>query len=152
RIAALQAWFDHGAKRIETTPGSHVYRDADAIRTFDAWWPLLVSGEFKSGLGDQLYAALVHAMQLNESPSGGQQDPGGASGSVSESQSHKGSSFQYGWWGYVSKDLRAVLGQPVSDPLPQTYCGNGSLAACRSMLLSTLATAAGTPATATYPG
>jgi acyl-homoserine lactone acylase PvdQ len=151
RVTALRTWLDHGARRVETSPGSHAYRDAEAIRLFDAWWPLLVSAEFRPVLGDDLYASLVHAMQINESPSGGQQDPAGASGSLNESRSHKGSSFQYGWWGYVNKDLRAVLGRPVSGPLAQTYCGNGSLSDCRSSLLSTLATAAGTPASATYP-
>ena len=44
---------------------------------------------------------------------------------------HAGSSFQYGWWGYVDKDLRAVLGEPVQGPLAQPYCGGGSLSACR---------------------
>jgi hypothetical protein len=151
-VAKLQTWYAHGARRVETTPGSHVYADADAIRTFDAWWPLFVRAQFQPALGADLYAALVHAMQINESPSGGQQDPAGASGSLGETQSHKGSSFQYGWWGYVNKDLRAVLGQPVTNPLPRTYCGNGSAAACRSMLLTTLATAAATPVATTYPG
>jgi hypothetical protein len=45
-----------------------------------------------------------------------------------------------------------VLGQPVTSPLAQTYCGNGSLASCRAMLLSTLSAAAAVPATTTYPG
>ncbi|HZN72755.1 MAG TPA: penicillin acylase family protein [Micromonosporaceae bacterium] len=140
RVTALQTWLANGARRIETTPGSRVYRDGEAIRVFDAWWPLFVQAEFAPVLGADLYAALVRAMQIDEPPSD------------AHAQSHKGSSFQYGWWGYVSKDLRSVLGQPVSSPLPQTYCGNGSLAACRSILLSTLATAAATPATVTYPG
>jgi len=152
QVQALYAWLNAGGRRHETSPGSHVYADAAAIRTFDAWWPLLVSGEFKGGLGTDLYNSIVHAIQINESPSGGQQDPAGSAGSLGESQSHKGSSFQYGWWGYVSKDLRAVLGQPVSSPLASTYCGGGSLAACRAMLLATLTTAAATPATSIYPG
>jgi len=109
-VAGLQAWLNAGGLRHETSPGSHVYANAPAIQTFDAWWPLLVSGEFKPGLGDALYHTLVGTIQINESPSGGQQDPAGSSGSLGESQSHKGSSFQYGWWGYVSKDLRSVLG------------------------------------------
>jgi hypothetical protein len=151
QVSALQAWYASGAHRVETSPGSHTYAYAGAIRTFDAWWPLLVSGEFKPGLGTGLYDALVGAMQINESPSGGQQDPAGGSGSTNQSQSHKGSSFQYGWWGYVSKDLRSVLGQPVSDPLAATYCGGGALSGCRSMLLSTLSTAAAEPASQIYP-
>ncbi len=151
-VSGLRQWYASGSHRIETSPGSHTYKYASAIQTFDAWWPLLVSGEFKPVLGDDLYQALVHAMQINESPSGGQQDAAGSPGSLNESQSHKGSSFQYGWWGYVSKDLRSALGRPVADPLYQTYCGAGSLSACRSILLSTLSAAATEPATQVYPG
>ena len=33
--------------------------NAAAIQTFDAWWPLLVSSEFRPALGDPLYTALV---------------------------------------------------------------------------------------------
>ena len=40
---------------------------------------------------------------------------------------HVGSSYIAGWYGYVSKDLRRLLGQPVSDGFSRTYCGNGSL-------------------------
>jgi acyl-homoserine lactone acylase PvdQ len=151
-VTRLAAWLSAGGRRVESTPGSHSYADADAIRVFDAWWPLLVSAEFKPALGDSLYAALVGAMQVNESPSGGQQDPAGSSGSLGESQAHKGSSFQYGWWGYVSKDLRSVLGQPVAAPLAGSYCGGGSAGACRSVLLATLTQAAAEPAAQVYPG
>jgi hypothetical protein len=152
-VAALQQWYAAGAHRVETSPGSHTYRYADAIRIFDAWWPLLVSGEFRSGLGDPLFGALAGAMQINESPSGGQQGGGtGGPASANQSQPHKGSSFQYGWWGYVSKDLRSVLGQPVAAPLAESYCGGGNLAACRATLLSTVDQAAGQPASQVYPG
>jgi acyl-homoserine lactone acylase PvdQ len=151
-IGSLQAWYNAGAHRLETSAGARTYRYADAIRVFDAWWPLLVSAEFKSGLGTGLYQALVNAMQINESPSGGQQgDVSTVPSSANQAQAHKGSSFQFGWWGYVSKDLRAVLGQPVSSPLPVTYCGGGDLAACRSALLSALSQAAAQPASQVYP-
>ena len=73
--------------------------------------------EFKPGLGDDLYAALVDALQINESPSGGQHGGARPASRRSEAQAHKGSSFQYGWWGYVDKDLRAVLGDPVAGGL-----------------------------------
>ncbi len=66
--------------------------------------------------------------------------------------SHAGSSFQYGWWSYVDKDLRAVLGKPVAGGLARTYCGDGSLAACRTALLSTLQQAAAGPAGPGLPG
>ena len=126
---------------------------AEAIRIFDAWWPLLVRGQFRAALGEDLYQALVGTLQINESPSGHQNgDDSGLPGSVSAAQTHKGSAFQYGWWGYVHKDLRAVLGEPVAGGLGRTYCGNGSVTACRQMLLDTLATAVAQPAAAVYPG
>src|SRR6266508_561804 len=138
-VAGLRTWLQNGAKRKETAPGSKVYQYADAIRVFDAWWPRLVAGEFQPGLGDGLYQALVNTMQVDESPS----DRG---------RPHKGSSFQVGWWGYVDKDIRTVLGDPVAGGLGRTYCGGGALAECRQTLLTTLQDAAAQPATAGYPG
>ncbi|MGC9665610.1 penicillin acylase family protein [Planosporangium sp. 12N6] len=152
-VAKLTAWRAAGAERVETAPGSKVYRHADAIRVFDAWWPLLVSAEFRGDLGDGLYTSLAAAMQINESPSGGQQgDASGGPSSVNEAQPHKGSSFQYGWWGYVDKDLRAVLGDPVAAPLPRRYCGGGDVAACRQALLGALGRAAAQTPAQVYPG
>ena len=138
-VAGLRTWLQNGAKRKETAPGSKVYQYADAIRVFDAWWPRLVAGEFQPGLGDGLYQALVNTMQVDEAPS----DRG---------RPHKGSSFQVGWWGYVDKDIRTVLGDPVAGGLGRTYCGGGALAECRQTLLTTLQDAAAQPATAVYPG
>ncbi|GLH97659.1 penicillin acylase [Phytohabitans aurantiacus] len=152
-VSQLKAWRQAGAIRKETAAGSKTYQHAAAIRIFDAWWPLLVNGQFKSGLGADLYQSLVNALQVNESPSGHQQgDVSNLPSSANEAQAHKGSSFQYGWWGYVDKDLRAVLGDPVSGGLGRTYCGGGSLVACRTMLLDTLRTAAAQPASTVYPG
>ena len=65
---------------------------------------------------------------------------------------HAGSSFQYGWWSYVDKDIRAVLGESVQGPLARKYCGGGSLSACRDVLISTLKEAAGKTVAQVYPG
>ncbi|MEV4630924.1 penicillin acylase family protein [Micromonospora sp. NPDC049523] len=152
-ISRLKSWRQAGALRVETASGSKVYQHAEAIRVFDAWWPLLVNGQFKAPLGADLYQALVNAMQINESPSGHQRgDVSDLPTSANEAQAHKGSSFQYGWWGWVDKDLRAVLGDPVQGGLGRTYCGGGNLAACRQILLDTLRSAAAQPATTVYPG
>lgn len=146
--AKLAAWQAAGAKRVETAPGSHVYQHADAIRLFDAWWPKLIAGVFKPGLGDDVYAALTGTLQIDESPSGYTGSTGATS--LNQSQSHKGSAFQNGWWGYLDKDFRTVLGDPVSGGLGRTYCG--TVTACRQVLAGTLAAAAAEPATTTYPG
>jgi hypothetical protein len=63
---------------------------------------------------------------------------------------HLGSAYQDGWWGYVSKDLRRLLGQPVSDGFSRTYCGGGSLTACRDALRQALSDALAVPATTLY--
>ncbi|MGI5371048.1 penicillin acylase family protein [Streptomyces iakyrus] len=141
-VSRLQAWTAAGGKRTETAAGSKKYADADAIRILDAWWPLLVEAEFEPGLGSGLYEAMTANLPVDESPSAAHGPTG----------SHAGSSFQYGWWSYVDKDIRTVLGEQVKGPLARTYCGDGSLAACRDTLVSTLKAAAGKTAAQVYPG
>ena len=57
-------------------------------------------------------------------------------------QGHIGSAFDGGFYGHVKKDLRQVLGQPVTDPWSRTYCGGGVLAACADVLWDALSEAA----------
>ncbi|QQQ77026.1 penicillin acylase family protein [Saccharothrix sp. 6-C] len=140
-VTRLREWNRAGSLRKETSRGSKTYAHADAIRLLDAWWPRLVEAQFKPGLGDALYGQLTRAVQIDEPPS----DTHGAA-------PHKGSSFQNGWWSYVDKDLRAVLGDRVDGALGARYCGNGNVAACRQVLLDALTAAAATPATTVYPG
>lgn len=141
-VTKLGDWVTAGAKRKETSAGSHTYANADAVRIMDAWWPLLVKAEFEPGLGTGLYTALTGNLTVDESPSAGH-GPTGA---------HAGSAFQYGWWSYVDKDIRAVLGEPVQGGLARNYCGGGSLSACRDLLIATLKQAAATTAARVYPG
>ncbi|MEU1787531.1 penicillin acylase family protein [Streptomyces sparsogenes] len=141
-VQQLESWQAAGAQRRETSAGSHTYGHADAVRIMDAWWPLLVEAEFKPQLGGELYDALRANLTVDEAPSAGHGPTG----------SHAGSSFQYGWWSYVDKDLRAVLGEDVKGPLAREYCGGGDLSACRDALLTSLQQAAAKPATEVYPG
>ncbi|MDQ2584577.1 penicillin acylase family protein [Saccharothrix yanglingensis] len=140
-VASLRTWLQSGSLRKETARGSRAYAHADAIRVLDAWWPRLVEAQFKPGLGDALYGQLTRAAQVDEAPS----DTHGTA-------PHKGSSFQTGWWSYVDKDVRAVLGDRVDGALDQRYCGGGAVAACRQVLLDSLRAAAAVPATTVYPG
>ncbi|MFJ2651407.1 penicillin acylase family protein [Streptomyces sp. NPDC087420] len=141
-VQQLDAWRAAGSERRETSQGSHTYTHAAAVRIMDAWWPRLVEAEFKPGLGDELYGAFTDSLPIDESPAASH-GPTGA---------HGGSAFQYGWWGYVDKDLRQVLGDPVQAPSPRTYCGNGTLSGCRDTLLTTLKAAVAVPASQVYPG
>ncbi len=51
--------------------------------------------------------------------------------------------FGGGWYGYVDKDLRALLGRPVAGPYRTRFCGAGDLSACRASLWAALDAAAG---------
>ncbi|MEU4145431.1 penicillin acylase family protein [Streptomyces parvulus] len=141
-VDRLKAWRAAGGLRTETSAGSKKYAHADAIRTLDAWWPLLVKAEFEPGLGSDLYTAFTANLPVDESPSAAH-GPTGA---------HAGSAFQYGWWSYVDKDIRSVLGESVQGPLAREYCGGGDLAACRDSLAGTLKEASGRTAAQVYPG
>ncbi|MET9660116.1 penicillin acylase family protein [Streptomyces sp. NPDC006510] len=141
-VQQLESWRAAGSQRRESSPGSHAYSHADAVRIMDAWWPKLVEAEFKPGLGEGLFGALTANLATDESPAASH-GPSGA---------HSGSAFQYGWWGFVDKDLRRVLGQPVKGPLAKAYCGNGDEDSCRDALLATLKQAVALPATEVYPG
>ena len=55
-----------------------------------------------------------------------------------------GSSYISGWYGYVDKDLRTLLGQPVRGAFSRRYCGAGVLATCRDALWNALDQAAAT--------
>ncbi|MDH6110327.1 acyl-homoserine lactone acylase PvdQ [Kitasatospora sp. MAP12-15] len=151
-VQELQNWQADGTKRTETSAGSQTYRDANAIQVMDAWWPLLAQAEFQPGMGSTLFNALTGALQINESPSGGQTGPVSGGVSANESIPHKGSSFQYGWWSYVDKDLRSVLGEPVAGPLAVPFCGGGNLAACRTVVINSLEQAAAETPAQVYPG
>src|SRR5699024_4742548 len=142
--------YESGSLRQEPERDAGSYEHADAIRVLDAWWPLLVRAQFEPGLGEDLYAELTRAVQTDESPSGA--IGGGEPDSVNQGQAHRGSAFQYGWWSYVDKDLRAVLGQDVDGDLGEPYCGDGDLDTCRAALLDSLTEAVATPAEEVYPG
>jgi acyl-homoserine lactone acylase PvdQ len=125
-VNQLQSWVDSGAHRIDRDQDGQ-YEDSTPIEILDAWWPRLVEAEFKPEMGTGFFDA-VHNVQ------GFDNDP-------NNHGDHLGSAYQDGWYGFVSKDLRRVLGQPVADGFSRTYCGNGSLSACRTALLQSLSDA-----------
>jgi acyl-homoserine lactone acylase PvdQ len=107
----ITAWVAKGASRYGATwpkyPGTAV---------LDAAWTKIADAVLGPVLGEQL---------LNEFTSMDSPD---------NAPSSSGSSYDSGWYGYVYKDLRTELGLPVEGPYSRQYCGNGSLAACRTAL------------------
>ena len=46
------------------------------------------------------------------------------------------------WWSYVQKDLRSLLGRPVSGPYQTRFCGSGDVTRCAASLWAALDQAA----------
>jgi acyl-homoserine lactone acylase PvdQ len=131
-ITKLDSWYAAGGHRRDlsnasiSSPGT--YEHNDAITIMDAWWPKLLQAEFGSALGAGPFEALHGMLEF------GLPDPGGEPAAPD---------FADGWYGYVSKDLRDELaaggeGAAPSSPYSRTYCGGGSLSACRAALQSSL--------------
>lgn len=118
-IRALAKWERAGAHRRDAD-GDGTYSHSRAIRLMDAWWPRLVEKQFRPALGQALYDRLQSVMGLDNAAS------------------PRGSAYISGWYGYAEKDLRSLLGEPVTDPYSREYCGDGSLGTCRSRLRNSL--------------
>jgi acyl-homoserine lactone acylase PvdQ len=121
-ISLLDQWYADGGHRRDldkSGPDEHT----PAIELMDAWWPRLLDAEFHSALGDGAFNA-VQVMQ--------------PFGSVTEGQQPNAPDFADGWYGYVSKDLRDLLGGGVPGAYSRVYCGDGSLPACRTKLRDAL--------------
>ena len=134
-VNTLQAWYAAGAHRIDRNQNGQ-YDQAAAVQIMDAWWPRLLEAEFEPEMGSAFFDAVQSVIGFDNEPNNHGQ--------------HLGSAYQDGWWGYVSKDLRRVLGQSAADPFSRTYCGGGSLTACRTALRQALTDALAVPATTLY--
>ena len=53
-----------------------------------------------------------------------------------------GSSFYAGWWSYVDKDLRTLLGRSVQGQYGTRFCGRGVVSTCAASLWAALDAAA----------
>jgi hypothetical protein len=122
-LGTLRAWYRSGAHRIDRD-GDGAYEDAGAVELMDAWWPLLVKAEFEPALGRKLFKRIEDMNELSNDPNNHGQ--------------HLGSAWQSGWYGYVIKDLRTLLGRRVKGGYSRVYCGEGKLRRCRARLLASL--------------
>jgi acyl-homoserine lactone acylase PvdQ len=117
----LDSWRDTGSSRLDRELDGKI--DDPGAAVMDAAWPRLADAVMTPVLGplvDRL--AALH----------GRSDDAGPGGSA----------YISGWYGYVEKDLRAVLGSEVRGPYSRRYCGAGVLASCRDALWAALDAAA----------
>lgn len=109
----LDQWLAAGGSRLDANGDGKV--DAPGAAIMDAAWPRLADAVLSPVLGP-----LVDRLaQLN---------------TRSDDANPGGSSYHDGWYGYVAKDLRTLLGRPVRGPFATRFCGGGVLATCRDSL------------------
>lgn len=116
-LQLLETWRKAGASRLDRSLDGKVDDPGAAI--MDAVWPRWADAVMSPILGS-LTSRLAELLPRDNAPSS------------------RGSSFQSGWYGYVDKDLRSLLGRPVRGAFSTRYCGAGDLTTCRSALWAAL--------------
>jgi acyl-homoserine lactone acylase PvdQ len=128
-VALLRAWVAAGGLRVDRAR-TGAYAHSPAIDLLDVWWEPTatgISGATFSLPKDVLRGTLADL--TDQLPQGLDDHP----------RQGLGSSFNnVAWYGYVSKDLRQVLGKPVAGRYSRTYCGGGTPAGCRTQLRASL--------------
>jgi acyl-homoserine lactone acylase PvdQ len=114
----IRKWVEKGASRFGKEGPK-----APAAAILDAAWTPMAKTVMEPVLGEALTNELQGAIGINNGENSG------------------GSSYGGGWYGYVYKSLREVLGDKVEQPNSRGYCGNGSLEACRNSLWAALQSA-----------
>jgi acyl-homoserine lactone acylase PvdQ len=116
-VQLLDNWRALGGSRLDRELDGKVDHPGAAI--MDAAWPRLADAVLSPALGpltDRL--AALHGRSNDAGPGG--------------------SAYISGWYGYVDKDLRTLLGKQVRQPYSRRYCGGGSLSACTASLRAAL--------------
>ena len=119
--ALLDSWRLAGSSRLDRELDGKVDHPGAAV--MDAAWPRIADAVMTPVLGPLVEdLARLH----------GRSDDAGPGGSA----------YISGWYGYVDKDLRTLLGRQVDAPYSRRYCGAGVLATCREALWAALDAAA----------
>jgi acyl-homoserine lactone acylase PvdQ len=117
----VDAWRSAGSSRLDRDLDGKI--DDPGAAVLDAAWPRLADAV----LGPVLGPLVDRLAALN-----GRSDDAGPGGSA----------YISGWYGYVDKDLRTLLGRPMRGVFSRRYCGGGVLQACRESLWDALDAAA----------
>jgi acyl-homoserine lactone acylase PvdQ len=120
-VGLVDTWAAEGGNRLDADLDGRI--DAAGAAVLDAAWEGLAEAVLSPVLGPLTSRlAALHARS---------DDPG-----------PNGSAYLAGWYGYVDKDLRALLGRPVRGGFSRRYCGGGVLEVCREALWRALNDAA----------
>jgi hypothetical protein len=132
-VALVDAWRRNGSSRIDRDLDGRI--DDPGAAVMDAAFEPLADAVLQPVLGP-LLTDLATLLPKDRAP---------------YKSDVNGSAFGSGWYGYVDKDLRRLLGRSIRGPFRLRYCGEGSLDRCRASLWGALAQAAAGLATAQGP-
>jgi len=108
-VQAVDDWLAAGGSRLDRDLDGAI--DAPGAAVLDASWQPLGDAVLEPVLGPLVAdLAAFHAADDAAGPSG--------------------SAYLSGWYSYIDKDLRALLGRQVRGPLRTRFCGHGNLAVC----------------------
>ena len=110
-------WRAQGASRLDRDLDGSIDHPGAAV--LDAGW---------RRVGDAVLSPVLGPLVLRPRQVNADHDEPGANGN----------GFGSGWYGYVDKDLRTLLGRPVTGPFRTRFCGAGDLVACRTALWAAL--------------
>jgi acyl-homoserine lactone acylase PvdQ len=117
-VGLIDAWRAKGEDRLDRNLDGKIDDPGAAI--LDAIWP---------GVGDDVLGPVLSGKLLAQFKSVANPD---------DTPSNHGSSFDGGWYGYISKDLRTQLGKKVKGKYSVRFCGKGSVKKCSASLWKTI--------------
>ena len=124
-VNLVNAWITRGASRLDRDLDGKI--DDPGAAVLDQSWNQLSETVLRPVLGDLAApgSLLERLVTRDDSP-----------------RTSNGSAYGGGWYGYVEKDLRSLLGDRVRGAYSRRYCGNGDLAACRASLWAVIQSSA----------
>jgi acyl-homoserine lactone acylase PvdQ len=120
----VDAWRSRGASRLDRDLDGKI--DDPGAAVIDAAFPGLALAVLDPVLGPLAEPGGLYAVMHRPD----------------NSPSSSGSSFGGGWYEYMDKDLRTLLGDRVQGRFSRRYCGNGNRDACRDAFWAALKAAA----------
>ena len=109
----LESWRSSGGSRLDLDLDGKIDDPGAAI--MDAVWPRIARAVLSPVVGSALPD--LEALQPLDDPANDQ-----------------GSAYDNGWYGYVEKDLRSLMGRSVRGEFTRKYCGAGDLVTCQGSL------------------
>ena len=117
-LQVLRNWKAKGGSRLDVDLDGKIDHPGAAV--MDGAWERIANAVMQPRLGKALADELDTLFSRFDAPPGGQYS---------------------GWYQYMERDLRRLLGKKVAKPFNNSYCGTGSLGKCQDALWNALASA-----------